>query len=104
MFVLANFLLAVSWLISTVIKIYTWILIARVFISWVSASPYNPVVRTIYMLTEPPLKWIRKFIPYIPVGAGYIDLSPIVLLLILQFFDFFAVKTLTEIALNLRRY
>lgn len=104
MFVLANFLLAITWLISTVVKIYTWILIARVFISWVSASPYNPIVRTIYMLTEPPLKLIRRVIPYIPVGAGYIDLSPIVLLLLLQFFDFFAVKTLTEIAYSLRRY
>jgi len=104
MFVIANFLLALSWLISTAIKLYTWILIARVFISWVSASPYNPIVRTIYLLTEPPLKLIRRFIPYLPVGTGYLDLSPIVLLLLLQFFEYFAVKTITETALYLRRY
>ncbi len=104
MFIVANFLLALSWLISTVIKIYSWVVIARVFVSWVSASPYNPIVRTIYLLTEPPIKKIRRFIPYLPVGAGYIDLSPLVLLIILQFFDYFAVKTITEAALYMRRY
>lgn len=104
MFILSNFFLAISWLFSAVIKVYTWVVIARVFISWVSASPYNPIVRTIYLLTEPVLKKIRRFIPYLPVGAGYIDLSPLVLILLLQFFEYFAVKTITETALYLRRY
>lgn len=104
MFIISNLFLALSWLLSAIIKIYTWVVIARVFISWVSASPYNPIVRTIYLLTEPPLKKIRRFIPYLPVGAGYIDLSPLVLILLLQFLEYFAVKTITETAFYLRRY
>ena len=104
MFVFSNLFLALSWLLSMLFKIYTWIVIARVFVSWVSASPYNPIVRTIYLLTEPPLKKIRRFIPYLPVGAGYVDLSPLVLLLLLQFFEYFAVRTISEIAFYIRRY
>lgn len=103
MFILSNFLFALSWLLSAIIKVYSWVIIARVFVSWVSASPYNPIVRTIYLLTEPPLKKLRRFIPYLPVGAGYIDLTPLVLLFILNFFEYFAVRTLSEAAYYLRR-
>jgi YggT family protein len=103
LFILANFLSAIGKLISLIISVYTWVVIARVFVSWVSASPYNPVVRTIYTLTEPVLKKIRKFIPYLPVGAGYLDLSPLVLLFLMQFLDYFLVKTITEAAYYISR-
>lgn len=104
MLIISNFLYALAKIISLLITIYTYIVIARVFSSWVSASPYNPIVRTLYILTEPILRKIRKIIPFIPIGAGYIDLSPILLLLLLQFFDYFIVKTFTDIAFNLRGY
>lgn len=102
MFILSNLFYALAKLTSLIISIYTYIIIARVFSSWVSASPYNPIVRFLYALTEPILSKIRKIIPYVPIGAGYIDLSPIVLLLLLQFFDYFIVKTLSDLALSLR--
>ncbi|MCX7991003.1 MAG: YggT family protein [Proteobacteria bacterium] len=104
MFILSNFLYALAKIISLLITIYTYIIIARVFTSWVSANPYNPIVRTLYFLTEPVLSKIRKIIPFIPVGAGYIDLSPIILILLLQFLDIFIVKTLSDIAFSLRGY
>lgn len=102
LFILSNLLYAVARLLSLVITVYTWVVIARVFVSWVSASPYNPIVKTIYMLTEPVLKKMRRFIPYLPVGAGYLDLSPLILLFLLQFLDYFLVKTITEAAFYIR--
>lgn len=103
MFVIGNLFYALAWLISTLIKLYTWIVIARVILSWVSASPYNPIVRTVYILTEPPLRALRRFIPFIPIGPSFLDLSPLLLILLLQFLEYFLGKTLTEIALIMRR-
>ena len=55
------------WLISTLITLYIWILIANAVLSWLVAfnvvNPHNNVVRTIgeglYRLTEPALRPIR---------------------------------------------
>jgi YggT family protein len=52
------------WLISTLIQLYIWILIANAVLSWLVAfnvvNPHNNVVRTIgemlYRLTEPALR------------------------------------------------
>ncbi len=104
MFILANFLDAFSRIISIFFTIYTYVIIARVFSSWVGANPYNPIVKTLYYLTEPVLKKIRKIIPYVPIGGGYVDLSPLILLILVNFLDFFISKTLFDISLRLRQY
>ncbi len=64
--------------------VYTWILIARIILSWVTMfwsppSALAPVIRIIYDLTEPVLGFFRRYIP--PVGG--LDLSPLVIFLIL---------------------
>ena len=78
-------------LISTVIHIYIWLLIASVVLSWLVAfniiNTQNRFVYTLgdflYRITEPLLAPIRRFLP--PLGG--IDLSPIVLILLLSFFN-----------------
>ncbi|MBL6945081.1 MAG: YggT family protein [Rhodospirillales bacterium] len=73
------------WLIITVIDLYTWVVIAGVVMSWLTAfSVINTQNRVVYLigdvvyrLTEPALRPIRKFLP----DLGGIDLSPVVLLL-----------------------
>ena len=78
------------WLIHTIINIYFWIILAMVILSWLVAfnvvNRSNPYVRQIGMalekLTEPLLKPIRRVLP----DLGGIDISPIVLLIGLQFF------------------
>ncbi|UCZ56833.1 YggT family protein [Desulfurispirillum indicum] len=69
--------------ISFVINIYTWILIARVFMSWINPDPYNPVVQFIYRITEPVLEPFRRIIP--PLGG--VDLSPIVVFILIRFLE-----------------
>ncbi len=77
------------WLITTLITLYIWILIASAVLSWLIAfnvvNPYNNVVRTIgdalYRLTEPALRPIRSVLP----NLGGLDVSPVILILLLLF-------------------
>jgi YggT family protein len=81
------------------LQIYSWIVIARVVISWVNADPYNPIVRAIYSLTEPVLYRIRQALP---VFAGGIDFSPIVVFMGILFLQSFLVQTLHQLALRMQ--
>ncbi len=98
MFVLANLLDASAIVIDYVLQIYSWIVIARVVVSWVNADPYNPIVRAIYSMTEPVLYRIRRALP---VYGGGIDFSPIVVFIGILFLQSFVVKTLHEMARQL---
>lgn len=79
----------ILWLVHTVITIYFWIILAMVIMSWLIAfgivNRSNPYVRQIgsalERLTEPLLRPIRRFLP----DLGGIDISPIILLIGLQF-------------------
>jgi len=99
MFVLSNFVLALARLAELVINAYIWIIIARAIISWVSPDPSNPIVRFLYRVTEPVLRPIRYRLPTFAMG---LDLSPMVLILVLYFLDWFLVSTLRDLALSLR--
>jgi len=44
----------------------------------------------LYRLTEPAFAWVRRKLPFVLVGG--IDLSPIVILLGLQFLDTFLLR------------
>lgn len=76
-------------LITTVIDLYIWVLIASAILSWLIAfkvvNTYNRAVATIgevlYRLTEPLLAPIRRILPMM----GGVDLSPVVLILLLVF-------------------
>lgn len=76
-------------LIDTVIWIFTWVLIINIALGWLTqfniVNPRQPFVRGLgeitYRVTEPALRPIRRYMP----NLGGIDLSPIVLILLLQF-------------------
>jgi YggT family protein len=81
------------WLIDLLIDIYVYIIIATVVLSWLVSfnvvNPYNPAIRAIqnfcYAATEPLLRPIRRLMP----DLGGIDISPIVLLLGVEFARYF---------------
>ena len=57
------------------LQIYSFILLARVLMTWLPNLDYsNPIVRFLYQITEPILKPIRDALP--PMQG--IDFSPIV--------------------------
>lgn len=67
-------------LISIVMQLFFLLILARVLMSWVRVDPYHPVAQFIYQTTEPFLKPVRDLLP--PMGG--FDLSPIVLLILVQ--------------------
>ncbi|MDR3515104.1 MAG: YggT family protein [Azospirillaceae bacterium] len=82
-------MLALLWLIDTVIGLYVWVLIASAVLSWlVSFGIVNTRNHAVYMigdvlyrLTEPALRPIRRVLP----NFGGLDLSPLVLILGVMF-------------------
>ncbi len=96
MFVANNFILAVAQLVNFLLTIYMWVIIARAVISWVSADPYNPIVRFIYEATEPVLSRIRRVLP---VSIGGVDFSPFIAIMAIYFLQSFLVPTLKHVAM-----
>jgi len=76
-------------LFDNIIEIYIWILIINAVISWLVAfnvlNTSNRFVYSLldvsYKLTDPPLNFIRRYLP----NLGSIDISPIILILGLMF-------------------
>jgi YggT family protein len=78
----------VASLISSLLSLYVLILIARLVLEYVSIfardwRPKGPLLllsETVYTLTDPPLKAIRKVVPNLRIGSVALDLSFIILL------------------------
>jgi YggT family protein len=96
MFVANNFILAVARLIDFLLTAYMWVIIGRAVVSWVSADPYNPVVRFLYEATEPVLSWIRRILP---ISVGGIDFSPVIVIAGIYFLQSFLVPTLMHLGM-----
>ncbi|AWI33501.1 YggT family protein [Helicobacter apodemus] len=96
--ILGTFIEAVAQILSMIINIYVWIVIIAALISWVRPDPYNPIVQILYKLTEPLYVKIRSLIPTI---IGGIDLTPLIVVLVLQFINLFFIKLLFSLARSL---
>jgi YggT family protein len=77
-------------LLHTIVSIYIIVVFISAILSFVRPDPYNTLVQIVYRLTEPIFDFIRRKMPFV-VFSG-IDLSPLILLLGLQFLDNFIVK------------
>ena len=95
MFIIGYLLIAVAKILSIVLNLFMWLVIARAVLSWVSPDPYNPIVRFINNVTEPVLYRIRRLIP---LNFGGIDFSPIIIILAIVFLNTFLVNSLNRIA------
>jgi YggT family protein len=93
MILFANFLLAAANILHIVLRIYMFIILFRVILSWIRVPSLYQVTVILYRLTEPVLKPIRRYVP--PYKMGGLDISPMVLFLILVFIDNFLVSSLT---------
>lgn len=69
---------AVAWLARSVVYLLMGLVILQAIMSWV--NPYAPLAPAIRQLTQPLLAPIRKVVP--PIGG--VDLSPMVLIVVLQ--------------------
>jgi YggT family protein len=79
----------VIWLISEIITLYSWVLGLYILLNWLIAfniiNRYQPLVSKLLTIlgrmVEPALARIRRYLP----DFGGIDISPIILILGLQF-------------------
>jgi len=67
------------------LEILKWIVLARVLVSWLPAlgmriSPYNPIIRILYRITDPILEPLRRF-----GQLGMLDLSPLIAFFLIGF-------------------
>jgi len=99
MFILANLVEALAAVVNMLLTLYMWIVIARAVISWVNPDPHNPIVRFLYSVTEPVLYRLRRALP---LYAGGIDFSPILVFVAILFLQRFLVQSLYDLAQSLR--
>ena len=84
-------MIAIFYLVLQLLKLYSYVVIANVVISWLIAfnilNTSNRLVYSIleftYRLTDPFLNRIRRFLP----NLGAFDISPIILLLLIWFIE-----------------
>ena len=100
MFIAANLVQAVALILDRVLELYNLVMIVSVLVSWVSADPFNPLVRFLRGATDPIFNWIRTRLPFTMVGM--LDLSPMVAFFGIYFLRLFLVKTLLDLSIRLR--
>ncbi len=81
MYALAHPLIALVSIISGLLTLYTWVIIASALLTWVNPDPFNPIIRILRGLTEPAFNLVR---PYVPT-VGAVDLAPIAVILGIMF-------------------
>ena len=96
--ILSTLIQALAQILHMIINIYIWVVIIAALITWVRPDPFNPIVQTLYRLTEPVYAWIRR---YIPTVIGGIDLAPLIVIFALQFIDLFFVKLLFRLSMGM---
>ena len=87
-------ILSIAELLGLLINVFIFSILIQVIISWVNPGMYNPVMGLLHGLTEPLLGPARRVIP--PISG--LDLSPIVVIIILQLTSMLAVAPLRDLA------
>jgi YggT family protein len=75
------------YLIQLVFGFYILLVLLRLLFQLVRASFYNPVSQFIVTLTQPPMQFLRRFIP----GLFGVDMAAVVLLLALQILEIYVI-------------
>ena len=99
MFIFGNLLLGVTQVLDILLTVYMWIVIISALISWVNPDPYNPIVKFLRNATEPVYKRIRRYIGF---RLGFIDFSPLIVIIAIIFVKSFVIRSLIELAYKLK--
>jgi YggT family protein len=86
--------LSIADLLGLLINVFIFSILIQVIISWVNPGMYNPVMGLLHSLTEPLLGPARRVIP--PISG--LDLSPIVVIIVLQLASMLAVAPIRDLA------
>ncbi len=72
-----------AFLVTTVFDLYILVVMLRFLFQLVRADFYNPVSQFVVQLTNPPLRYLRRFVP----GLGGVDVAALVLMLALKMLE-----------------
>ncbi|MGB1090681.1 MAG: YggT family protein [Oceanobacter sp.] len=81
-------------LLSMVLSIYQWGIIIVAIASWIAPNSYNPVLILLNQILEPAVRPIRNIMP----DMGGLDLSPLMVLLLIQIMEIIIVRPLAAMA------
>ena len=79
----------VGYFINFVLYLYIGLLLARLVVEWVQAfarswTPHGPllvILEIVYTATDPPINFVRRFVPPIRIGSVAIDVAFIIVLI-----------------------
>jgi len=80
----------VAQLLWLVLQIFLWLLLIRLVVDWVqvfarSWSPKGPVLvllEIVYSATDPPIRFVRRFVPPLRLGSVALDTSFLLVLVV----------------------
>ncbi len=87
-------MLSIAELLGLLINVFVFSILIQVIISWVNPGTHNPVLGLLHSLNEPLLAPARRVIP--PISG--LDLSPIVVIVVLQLASMLAVAPIRDLA------
>jgi YggT family protein len=88
----ALFVVSLADLLNLLINVFIGAILIQVILSWVAPGTYNPVIGLIHRVAEPLLSPARRIIP--PISG--IDLSPLLVLVVLQLLKILLVAPITN--------
>jgi YggT family protein len=88
-------------LLSSLLEIYTYVILVSVLLSWVNPDPHNPIVRFLRQITEPVFDFARRLLPTALHRTG-IDFSPIIVLVAIMLVRNVLLRSFFEWAAQLR--
>ncbi len=92
--ILGLFVFAVIGLLELLFNVFFFTILIQVIMSWVNPGGYNPTISLLYSINEPLLSRARRLIPPI---SGF-DLSPIVVMVVLQLLSIIFIAPLKDVA------
>jgi len=80
----------IAFILYTLLRIFLGLMIVRLVVDWVqvfarSWTPHGPVLfvlEIVYSATDPPIKFVRRFIPPLRLGSVALDTSFLVVLIV----------------------
>lgn len=74
-------------------EVYNWLIIIRVFLSWIAHDPRKPIFRFLYEITEPVLAPFRRIFG----NRMAIDFSPVIAIIVLQLVENLIIRLLVSL-------
>jgi YggT family protein len=81
---------AIGWVLYYALQVFLWLLLIRLVFDWVQvfARSWSPrgivlvLLEIVYSVTDPPIMFIRRFVPPLRIGSVALDTSFLIVLVL----------------------